>query len=92
MIRCPDCNADTVVSETRDTATGVRRRRHCPQCKRKVTTYEFIVLGTDKRPVFDTVMVRRADLAAMHKKLGTMIATEPTEIDATHSPTQQTGE
>lgn len=42
-MRCPYCNhADTQVVETRDSDEGdaVRRRRKCPSCDRRFTTYE----------------------------------------------------
>ena len=42
-MRCPFCNhTDTQVVETRDSDEGdaVRRRRKCPSCDRRFTTYE----------------------------------------------------
>ncbi len=42
-MRCPFCNhADTQVVETRDSDEGdaIRRRRKCPACDRRFTTYE----------------------------------------------------
>ncbi len=42
-MRCPYCNhSDTQVVETRDSDEGdaVRRRRKCPNCDRRFTTYE----------------------------------------------------
>lgn len=40
-MRCPRCGqADSRVVDTRDTATGIRRRRECLSCKGRFTTYE----------------------------------------------------
>jgi transcriptional repressor NrdR len=39
-VQCPYCSGDSSVTETRVTADGLRRRRHCTVCKRRFTTYE----------------------------------------------------
>src|SRR5256885_10323710 len=39
-MQCPSCGGDSSVTETRVTADGLRRRRHCTVCKRRFTTYE----------------------------------------------------
>ena len=39
-MQCPYCGGDSNVTETRVTADGLRRRRHCTVCKRRFTTYE----------------------------------------------------
>ena len=40
-MRCPHCDhTDTRVVDTRDTSTGIRRRRECLACKGRFTTYE----------------------------------------------------
>lgn len=39
-MQCPYCGGDSSVTETRVTADGLRRRRHCTVCKRRFTTYE----------------------------------------------------
>lgn len=39
-MQCPYCTGDSNVTETRVTADGLRRRRHCTVCKRRFTTYE----------------------------------------------------
>lgn len=36
--RC--CNADSIVLDSRPNGTGRRRRRKCPKCKTRWTTYE----------------------------------------------------
>src|ERR1035437_413696 len=42
-MKCPFCNhSDTQVMETRDSEDGssIRRRRQCPACEKRFTTYE----------------------------------------------------
>lgn len=41
-MQCPFCGSDSAVTETRDSAEGVRRRRVCAACKRRFTTYERV--------------------------------------------------
>ena len=41
-MQCPFCASDSAVTETRDSAEGVRRRRVCVACKRRFTTYEKV--------------------------------------------------
>ena len=46
-MRCPFCNApDTQVVDSRvnEEGTSVRRRRRCPKCSKRFTTYETIEL------------------------------------------------
>ncbi len=47
-MRCPFCdNADTQVLDSRNSDEGdvIRRRRRCPQCDKRFTTYERIELN-----------------------------------------------
>ena len=39
-MQCPYCQGESKVTDSRDHADGVRRRRQCLSCKRKFTTYE----------------------------------------------------
>jgi transcriptional repressor NrdR len=39
-VRCPYCESESQVIDSRLTSDGVRRRRTCPECKRRFTTYE----------------------------------------------------
>jgi transcriptional repressor NrdR len=42
-MQCPDCGgSDTRVIDSRDLGGRVRRRRRCPQCRARFTTYEQI--------------------------------------------------
>lgn len=42
-MQCPFCgDADSSVTETRDSPDGLRRRRVCASCKRRFTTYEKV--------------------------------------------------
>ena len=39
-MNCPKCDSPTGIYESRIITDGKRRRRQCPQCKFKFTTYE----------------------------------------------------
>jgi len=52
MVKCPFCNAETKVIDTRESEDSVRRRRECEKCEQRFTTYE--------RPEI-TVMVVKKD-------------------------------
>src|SRR6266545_2019747 len=42
-MKCPYCgNADTKVTDSRETDDGIRRRRECLNCGRRFTTYERV--------------------------------------------------
>lgn len=42
-MRCPKCDGDTQVRNSREAEGGVRRRRECVKCKARVTTFERVV-------------------------------------------------
>lgn len=54
-MKCPYCEEETRVVDSRDThdGTSVRRRRECVACERRFTTYE--------RAVLDGLQVRKRD-------------------------------
>ena len=62
-MRCPFCTTDdTRVLDSREASEGtvIRRRRECPQCKRRFTTYErveelnpLVVKKDGRREAFD---------------------------------------
>lgn len=74
---CLFCKSkDTDVIETRDSENGatVRRRRQCPKCKKRFTTYErvedlpLLVIKRDgRRERFDTDKLRKGILKATGK-------------------------
>lgn len=42
-MRCPYCdNKNTRVVDTREASEKIRRRRECPECERRFTTYETV--------------------------------------------------
>jgi transcriptional repressor NrdR len=74
---CPSCSRPTRVAETRSARGGraVRRRRHCPSCGHRFTTFERVergALSVRKRDGrlerFDRVKLRAALLGAAHKR------------------------
>lgn len=68
-MKCPYCtNDDTEVLETRDSEdlTVTRRRRNCPKCEKRFTTYErveyvplTVVKKDERREQFDREKLRR---------------------------------
>ena len=74
---CPACERPSRVAETRsaDDGRALRRRRHCPACGHRFTTFERIardpvtVIKRDgERQRFDRVKLRAALLGAAHKR------------------------
>lgn len=86
-MRCPFCEAtDTKVIDSRPTAEGdqVRRRRECPKCKKRFTTYERIELNLPKVRKLDGSVVPYDE---MKVKLGMLRALEkrpvtPEQVEA----------
>lgn len=86
-MRCAFCvHTDTEVIETRESEDGntVRRRRTCPRCQKRFTTYErveevpILVIKRDgRRERFDREKLRRGILKAVGK---TTITADQVEI------------
>ena len=77
-MRCPFCgHADTQVKDSRpsDDGASIRRRRHCPECASRFTTFERVQLreltvlkrNGEKRP-FDRDKILRAVSIACRKR------------------------
>jgi transcriptional repressor NrdR len=77
-MRCPFCShADTQVAETRESDEGdvIRRRRRCPACDKRFTTYEraelampAVVKKDGSRSEFDRSKIRASMLLALRKR------------------------
>jgi transcriptional repressor NrdR len=77
-MRCPFCgHEDTQVAETRESDEGdvIRRRRRCPQCDKRFTTYEraelampAVVKKDGSRSEFDRNKIRSSMLLALRKR------------------------
>jgi transcriptional repressor NrdR len=74
---CPSCKSGTRVVETRSASGGVavRRRRECPACGTRFTTFERLAPGAPVvvkrdggREPFDRDKLRRALVGAAHKR------------------------
>jgi transcriptional repressor NrdR len=83
---CPSCERSTRVLESRqaEAGTAVRRRRECPTCGRRFTTYErrepdplYVIKRDGERQRFDHTKLRAALLRAAHKR-----PVEPTAIES----------
>ncbi|NTU46905.1 transcriptional repressor NrdR [Candidatus Roizmanbacteria bacterium] len=83
-MHCYFCkHTDTEVIETRITedGTAIRRRRQCPQCQKRFTTYE----RTEELPLFVTKRDKRRERFSREKlRNGILHAVEKTTV----SPTQ----
>lgn len=77
-MRCPFCsNDDTQVKDSRptDDNQAIRRRRLCPNCGARFTTFERVQLreltvikGNDKREPFDRDKLMRSMTVALRKR------------------------
>jgi len=83
---CPSCERSTRVLESREAEAGtaIRRRRECPSCGRRFTTYErrelgplYVIKRDGDRQRFDHTKLRAALLRAAHKR-----PVEPAAIEA----------
>ncbi len=77
-MRCPACGyADSRVLDSRPAQEGaaIRRRRECPRCQRRFTTYErleevplLVVKQDGSREVFDRQKILRGLMTACEKR------------------------
>ncbi len=77
-MRCPYCGgSDTQVKDSRPTDDGsaIRRRRNCPNCAGRFTTFErvqlkelMVVKRNDKRVAFDRDKLMRSVTVALRKR------------------------
>ena len=76
-MKCPFCShVDTAVIETRETGEdSTRRRRECPECERRFTTYERVELKPlrvvkkdGRREMFDRAKVKMGLIRACEKR------------------------
>lgn len=77
-MKCPYCdNGSTSVVDTRESSEKVRRRRECPECDRRFTTYETV-------EKYDIRVVKRSgdaeDFREEKVRSGILKATEKTSI------------
>jgi transcriptional repressor NrdR len=85
-LRCPFCgNLETQVKDSRPSEDGaaIRRRRFCPQCEGRFTTFERVQLRelmvlkrSGRRLPFDRVKLERSVSIAMRKR-----PVEPERVD-----------
>ena len=77
-MKCPFCGAtDTSVVDSRvaDSGDAIRRRRRCPQCDKRFTTYETaelrlpqVVKSNGSREEFSPAKLRESFARALHKR------------------------
>src|SRR3954452_3110887 len=97
---CPSCRSQTRVLESRRAPDGdsVRRRRECPECGRRFTTFERrepepadVIKRNGERQRFDRTKLRAALLAAGHKRPITAVDVEAM-VDQIQMAASDTGE
>ena len=94
-MHCPYCNADdTKVTDSRLSTNGdeVRRRRHCPECQERFTTYERyelvmprVVKQDGSRQNFDENKLRKGILHSLQKRPVSTEAIDQTISQITHA-------
>jgi transcriptional repressor NrdR len=77
-MKCPFCSfpdSRVVDSRSADNGTSIRRRRECPQCGRRFTTYEkyeemplFVIKKDGRRELYDSQKVIAGLLKAFEKR------------------------
>ena len=77
-MRCPFCgHGDTQVKDSRPSEDhiSIRRRRHCPGCAGRFTTYErvqlrdlYVLKKNNRREIFDRDKLERSIRIAMQKR------------------------
>ena len=77
-MRCPFCgNVDTAVKDSRPSEdnTSIRRRRQCPECSGRFTTFERVQLreltvikSSGTREPFDRDKLAKSLIIALHKR------------------------
>ncbi len=100
-MRCPFCaHPDTQVAETRDSDEGdsTRRRRKCPACDKRFTTYErpeielpAIVKRDGRRTDYDRAKLKGSMMIALRKRPVSAEALEHA-IEAIEARLRQSGE
>src|SRR5215212_7167831 len=85
IVVCPSCRSQSRVLESRRAPDGdsVRRRRECPSCGRRFTTFErrepepaYVIKRDGERQRFDRTKLRGALTAAAHKRPITAVDVE----------------
>jgi transcriptional repressor NrdR len=94
-MHCPYCNADdTKVTDSRLSTNGdeIRRRRHCPLCQERFTTYERyelvmprVVKQDGSRQNFDENKLRKGILHSLQKRPVSTEAIDQTISQITHA-------
>lgn len=77
-MRCPFCNhEDTQVKDSRPSEDGssIRRRRYCPQCESRFTTFErvqlrelTVVKSSGEKKLFDREKIAKSMAIALRKR------------------------
>lgn len=70
-MRCPLCDSETKVTDSRETSKGIRRRRECLDCLTRFSTYESMVVSSMDKHLQEKYMNRLGVLEhSKSKELG----------------------
>lgn len=71
---CKNKNTEVIETRVSEEGTTIRRRRHCPECKKRFTTYErveelpiLIIKRDERRERFDREKLRKGIIMAVGK-------------------------
>lgn len=69
---CPSCGEGTRVTDSRPTSHGIRRRRICTACRRRVSTLEVVIDGAVPLPMWQLVAAISDRLVKAQLELGSI--------------------
>ena len=81
-MRCPQCREDTLVTDSRQHARGVRRRRRCPECGHRFSTLEAVAVVTPHRPRARLQYRSGAALSDQQRRLYDVLRSSPGPLSA----------
>jgi len=74
-MECPYCSGKTRVTDKRSSPEGIRRRRECLKCKKRVTTYEkigrsdvYVIKKDGRREIFSRDKLESGIYRAFEKR------------------------
>lgn len=57
-MKCPICQSETKVTDSRNTSKGIRRRRECVECLTRFSTYETLLVNSMDKHLQDKYLAR----------------------------------
>lgn len=60
-MKCPICQSETKVIDSRDKLIGFYRRRECIECLTRFSTYELVLINSIDKHLINIMMDRKGD-------------------------------